>query len=189
MNNLKFELSKLKYSLVNNIRNFLDLFYYLFWLSTDFSKFKKIKHSKIKSILVIYAGAIGDIYNAIGLLNRFSQLYPKIKINFLTIGKNQKFIKNPLIKLINKEESKKLIRDNKIDALITFQGWYFKDELFDYDFYKLLKKIPYRSGCDNAQINPSFLLKQIVRFPRLTRKVYSVNTNGFEDHLKSWVLI
>ncbi|MCH7827188.1 MAG: hypothetical protein IIC75_04320 [Bacteroidetes bacterium] len=60
-------LDKLKVFSINNLRELTGLMYYLSWILLDPRKFVKIRPEKIKNLLVITGGAIGDIYNIIGI--------------------------------------------------------------------------------------------------------------------------
>ena len=84
-------LDKLKVFLINNLRELTGFMYYLSWIFLDPRKFVKIRPEKIKNLLVITGGAVGDIYNIIGLINSTIIKY-SIKVYILTPEKNKKFI-------------------------------------------------------------------------------------------------
>lgn len=165
------------------IRNSFNITYYFLWLLFDFSKFKKIKTENIKNLLVIYSAHLGDMANACGIINKLKEKYPDVKVYFLATKEKQNFIVTNLVKKINREEAKNLIRQGKIDAVILLHGGSVLEETFDKEMKKLIKKIPYRVSCDTIQVNPKLFFKHAIPLP-LTRKVYTVNTNGFIDHLK-----
>jgi ADP-heptose:LPS heptosyltransferase len=158
-------------------RGSLDLAFWLYWALFDFSKFKKIEKGKIKSLLVIYGGSIGDVYNAIGLMNAVTKKYPKLKISFVTYKKNYTHVKNPGINLISLTEARKKMRNGVYDGLVLLQGTIDKKEFFPKGMRKDIRNIPYRSSCDNLHIE--FFYKQFP--PALTRRVLSIESNGFED--------
>lgn len=164
------------------VRSFLDLLFYLFWLLLDPSKFKKIKLEKIKNLLVIYGGSIGDVYNAIGIMNSVASNHPNIQVHFLTLEKNRKFVKNPKIKVVDLQQARQLMKQKKFDAVVLLQGIIYKPLLFTPKMYLEILNIPYRVACDNLHIGLAH--KQIM--PLLTRKLLSLNSNGFQDQIDTF---
>ena len=77
---------KFKIGLVKTAKDFIQLSYYLLWILFDPRKFTIIKKDKIKNILVICGGAIGDIYNVIGVINSVVAKY-KVNVYVLTYEK------------------------------------------------------------------------------------------------------
>lgn len=135
-----FKLRRISIKLIDITRQFRECYYYF----KDYfyeNSFKKAKPSKIKSLLIIQEGAIGDTYNLIGVLNKLSENYPNIKIYCLTREKDKKFYKNPKINVIAPEKAEELINERKIDALISNSsiGHFFKNK-------SIVFNIPYRSG-------------------------------------------
>jgi ADP-heptose:LPS heptosyltransferase len=167
------------------IRDFLDFGAYVSWLLLDPSKFKKVKVGGIKNLLVIYGGATGDVYNAIGLMNQLQLQYPDLNIHFLTFERNRKYVKNEGIKTPTLEQTRELINQGKFDALVLLQGAVYKPELFRPKMYLELMKIPYRAAVDDMHI--ALIHKQLM--PLLTRKVFSLRSNGFLGQVKAFNLL
>ena len=151
---------------------------YLIWLLFDFGKFKIIDNKKIKSILVVYAGATGDRYNSLGILNRLLKKFAYLKLYFLTAKKERESVKNPKIQIVDLEETKKLIDNNKIDAAVIFADTY-NPELFDWEFYKKFTKIPYRVGFAISGVASFF---KVIPFS-FTRRVYPNEKTAMRNHI------
>lgn len=134
------------------IRQIFHFFLYTGWVLFDFSKFKRIKN--INSILVVWEGkTIGDLYHALGMLNRFNTLYPDVKVYFLCGEGRKNFVKNININVITRNE----IKNKKIDAIF----------LFSYLERRFYKDIRYSIGFRNVGMR-EFLKKRM----RLTRMIY-----------------
>lgn len=167
------------------VRDSINFFSYLSWLALDPAKFKKIKTNKIKSVLVIYSAATGDMINAIGLCNSLKKNYPNVSIYFLTEARNTRLFNTPHINVIDKIQAIELINAKKIDSAILLQGATTIKEIFDKNLFFKLLKVKYCVSCDYIQHKPSLLLKQIYPIP-LTRKVYTISSNGFQDQLNAF---
>lgn len=170
----------------NNVRILLDMIVYVVWIIFDFSKFKIIKTSKIKNLLVVYSGAMGDNFNAIGLMNNLKNKYPDVEIYYLTDSKSRKLIQSPKINLICLDQAEEMTGNKEIDACVHLQGSNLKDDIFSNKLYFNLLKVPYRSGCHEVPIRPDLFFKFISRPLLLTRKVFTVNSNGFSDQQKAF---
>jgi len=179
-------LDKLKVFSINNLRELTGFMYYLSWILLDPKKFVKIRPEKIKNLLVITGGAVGDIYNIIGLINSTLIKYP-IKVYILTPEKNKKFIKNPKIKLISLDEAKLLIDESSIDAAILIDPSR-ERAIFDKGLFFRLLKIPYITSTDSIKLSLGKIRKQY--FPILaSRKVYPIRANGPMSLLKLFNLL
>jgi len=181
---------KLGYSLrrwhtgtLNLMRDTINLSHYLMWLFCDFSKFKRIKTKNIKNILVIYSGHVGDMSNSTGIINELKNKNPELNFYYLTTKDRRKFVTLPYVVLINKQQAKKLIRNKKIDAAVLLHGAMALRDLFDFELYRLINRVPYRVSCDILQISPALFLRQIIPI-QLTRKIFTLNNNSFKHHLK-----
>jgi len=141
---------------INSLKQSFNIFYYLFWILCDFSKFDP-KPKKINNLLVVSLGALGDSYNLLGFLNQIPEKYPKKKIYYLTSEKNKSFIKNPKIKRINLKGAKRLIDERKIDSALLISNPF---GLFDREMYKKFRKIPYVVGVNDFPILP--LIREII---------------------------
>jgi len=170
------------------IKNIIWYSHYLFWLLIDPTKFKRIKIKKIKKLLIIYAGAIGDAYNVIGIMNGLNKKYPNVEVYYLTPKKNRKYVKSPNIKIVDLKEAKNLIDKREFNALVLLQGATLNKEIFDKKMYIKILKIPYRVACDEAQIRPDLFLRQLLR-PLLTRMVYSINRNSYLTQLNTFKML
>lgn len=166
-------------------KNLINFLYFLFWLLIDPSKFQKIKTQKIKNLLIIHGGAIGDAYVTIGIMNRLNEKYPKVNLYYLTIKKNRNFVKSPFINIVDIKAAKNLIFNKKIEAVILFYGATRDSELFDSEIYLNILKIPYRVSCDFFKLNTQTIFKQIIP-PLVTRKIFNINSNNFKDQLKAF---
>jgi ADP-heptose:LPS heptosyltransferase len=105
------------------------------------NSFKKTDVSKIKILLTIQEGALGDTYNFIGILNKLSEDYPNLKIYCLTNKNNEGLYKNPRLNIISADIAKEMIIKKEIDALITSGSikHFFNKK-------RIVFNIPYRSG-------------------------------------------
>lgn len=92
------------------------LFDYLLWLLFDPTKFKKIDRRKIKNVLVIHLGAIGELLASTALIARIKNNL-NCKIDYLLLkGREPIFEDNPRINkilLFNKESMKDNIENLK----------------------------------------------------------------------------
>jgi len=177
---------KLKVYAMGFARELSRFSYYLAWLLLDPRKFVKVRSAEIKSILMVSGGAIGDIYNVIGLMNSLVDKYP-IKAYLLTLKRNRKYVKNPLINAISLEEAKKLIDLKKIDAVALLDPTR-EREIFDKELFNKILKIKYISSCDSVKLNPCTMRKQY--FPiSASRKVYPVRPNGPKVIMKLFTLL
>jgi len=168
-------LERTKIFLINLLKEYLKFIYYLFWIFIDPRKFKRIVNGKIKSILFISGGAIGDIYNILAIINAVLDKYP-VNITLLTHEKNRKFVKNPAIYLVSLDEAKKMIDERKIDAVLLLDPGR-EREIFDRELFFKLLKVPYVISTDSVKMDPRKLARQY--FPILAnRKVYPVRANG-----------
>jgi len=178
---LGFTLRKFVIDALDIARRLLDMGIYLLWLLVDPSKFKIIDNKKIKNMLVVDVGAIGDTYNVLGIINELIFRYPYLNINYLGLEKNKKFIKNPKINVINKQEVKSLIDKKKLDAII-FLTTSHNPELFDRELYFKSLKVPYRVFSDYSRI--SNLLDQIPFF--ITRRVFPTYKTMLGDSISAF---
>ncbi len=137
-----FFFRKLSIESLEVIRSLIDMALYLAWLLLDPGKFKIIDNKKIKNILVVYAGAIGDTYNTLGIINSLVSKYKYLNIYYLSFKKNKDFIKNPNIHIVNLDKAKTLIDDKKIDAAVFLTN-ILESDLFDKEFYLKTLKVPY----------------------------------------------
>lgn len=177
---------RLKIFSVNLIKDILNFSYYLFWLFFDPRKFVIIDKRKIKRILVICGGAVGDIYNIIGVINAVIEKYG-VKVYLLTFENNKKFVKNPEITPVSIKEAKDLIDSKKINASVLIDIAR-RRELVDKDLFFKLSKIPYISSSDSLKLHPKKIKRQF--FPILaSRKVYPVRANGPNTFLKLFSLL
>ena len=166
---------KFKIGLVKTAKDFIQLSYYLLWILFDPRKFTIIKKDKIKNILVICGGAIGDIYNVIGVINSVVAKY-KVNVYVLTYEKNKDFIKNNKIKYANLKESKEMIDAKKIDAAVLIDPAR-ERKIFDGELFLKLLKVPYVVSSDSIKLHPHKFMRQ--RFPIFaTRKIYPIRANG-----------
>jgi ADP-heptose:LPS heptosyltransferase len=172
-------LEKLKIFLINFQRDLVNFSYYLIWLLFDPKKFDKINSKEIKNVLVISGGAIGDVYNIIGMINSVIKNY-NINLYLLTLKNNKKFIKNPKINLINLEDSKNLVDKKIIDAVILIDPTR-QREIFDKELWFKILKVKYIISTDSLKFHPKKIFNQ---FPIIaTRKVYPIRANGPESLL------
>ena len=171
---LGFQLRRAFTEIANLARRCINLGYYLVWLIFDPSKFKSIKTSKIKNLLVIFSGATGDTYNTLAIINQL----PKygIKIYYLTNKKSVQFVKNPKITVLDVKTAKEMIKSRKFDAMAVL-GLISKD--ISPGYFSVLK-VPYRAGCDLASIS-SILNGFSVP---LTRKVFPKYQSGIIDWIR-----
>ncbi len=166
---------KFKIFLVNTAKSYIQLAYYLLWFVIDPRKFVIIKKDKIKSILVICGGAIGDIYNIIGAIDSVVEKY-NVNVYVLTHEKNEKFIKNEKIKYLSLKDSKKMVDKGNIDAAVLIDPAR-ERKIFDFSLFIKLLKVPYVVSSDSIKLHPHKLLRQ--RFPiTATRKIYPIGANG-----------
>ncbi len=161
--------------LKNIARDIAGLSQYLHWYL--FKRGPSIKCEDIKNLLVVFAGAVGDSYNVIGLMNAMNKKYPKVNISCVTKESNKKFIKSPKIKVLDKED----IRAKDFDAVIFMQGSYIKPQIYCLE----MDKIPYSITCETSQIKPSLFLKQL-KSPSFNKKIFTIRSNGFEDQMKAF---
>jgi ADP-heptose:LPS heptosyltransferase len=164
------------------VRDLVILSDYLFWLLFDFSKFKRVDVSSIKNLLVVYSGHIGDVSNSTGILSELKSKYPDVNVYYLINKDRRNFVLPPFIKLVDRDGVKKMIREMKLDAVVLLQGATSFSELFDWELFFLINRIPYRVSCDSIQVSKKYL-RRIIPLP-LTRKIYTLNNNGFVQHLR-----
>ncbi len=145
--------------LVNQAKRFINLMFYLSWLLFDPSKFKLVKHKKIRSLLVIALGkAIGDFFILLGTLNKLKESYPALKIYLFCLEKNKKFIKNPSIQFVDLKQAEEMINNQLIDALISYTVLLKR---------KVYTKVPYRVSMEELNV------KELKKLPMLaTRRVF-----------------
>jgi ADP-heptose:LPS heptosyltransferase len=180
MKNIPFK-EAVRISIVNLLKELIKFTYFLIWLLFDPRKFTKINVKNVKNVLVICGGAIGDIYNILGVINAVIKKYP-VNIHILTLEKNRKFVKNPLIDSINLENAKKLIDKKIIDSAVLIDPSREK-EIFDKEMFFKLFKVPYVVSSDSFKLNFSSVKKQ--SFPiSATRKMYPVGANGPQTFLR-----
>ncbi len=178
-------LEKFSVFMRNLVKEVIQFSYYILWLVIDPRKFAVIRKSKIKNILVVSGGAIGDIYNIIGIMNSFEEKND-VNLYFLTLEKNRKFVKNPRIKTTNLSEAKRMIDKREIDAAILIDPAR-EREIFDRTFFIKTLKIPYVVSTDAFKLNPSSIKKN---FPILAnRKVFPVNANGPGSYIRLFNLL
>ncbi len=168
---------KLKIFTGNVIKEFSNFSYYLFWILLDPRKFTRVKSGEINKILVICGGAVGDIYNVIGIMNSVLKKY-QISFYLLTLEKNRKFVKNQEIEAVTLGQAKNLINDKQIDAVILMDASR-QRKILDRELFLALSKIKYISSVDSFRAKPGKIRKQI--FPILaSRRPYPVRANGPE---------
>lgn len=129
------------------IRKLILALDYIFWLIFDFSKFKQIKKEKIKKILVIHLGAIGELIVTTPLIAALNEEFNS-KITFmLTSGKEQIFKNNPRVNkciylvrgFFNQIQA---LRKENFDLVVILYPGSFKLALICF-----LAGIKYRIGC------------------------------------------
>ena len=132
-----FRLRIIYIKITNFIRHLRETYYYL----RDFIFENSFKKGEIKTLLTIQEGAVGDTYNFVGVLNELTEKYPDLKISCLTRENSKNFYKNPKLNVISLEKAESLIKDKKIDSLISYGDLnnFFKNK-------KIVFKIPNRSG-------------------------------------------
>lgn len=132
-----FRLRKTYIKITDFIRHLRETYYYLI----DFIYENYFPKGKIKTLLTIQRGAVGDTYDFIGVLNELAEKYPDLKIYCLTRKKTKKFYKNPRLEVISSEKAESLLKDKKIDSLISYGDLsrFFKNK-------SIVFKIPKRSG-------------------------------------------
>ena len=148
-------------------RNLFLIFDYLLWLLFDLSKFKIVKKEKIKKVLIIHLGAIGELLVT-------TPLFPALKkalnceISFMVSkGKEQVFQNNPhLSEIITYENDFKknieILKNKDFDlGIILFPG------SMQLSLMCLLAGIKYRIGCFSG------LKKGPALF--FTRRVFPIN--------------
>lgn len=161
------------------IKNILSLSEYYLWLLADPSKFKKIDKNKIKKVLIIHLGAIGELVLT-------TPIFPALKkelncqMSFLVSGgKEPVFENNPYIsEVITPKESFKenirQLRSRNYDLAIILYPATLKINLIC-----LLAKIKYRIGCfPIIRGGPSLLLTKRIFPPVLNKK------NVIEENLQ-----
>ena len=147
-------------------RNLFLMLDYLLWLLLDLSKFKRIKKEKIKKVLIIHLGAIGELLVT-------TPLFPALKkalnceISFMVSeGKEEVLKNNPNISEILIDEGfkknvKKLKERNFDLAVILFPG------SMQLSLMCLFAGIKYRIGCFSG------LKKGPALF--FTRRIFPIN--------------
>ncbi len=107
----------------------------------DYFYENSFRKGKIKSLLTIQEGAVGDTYDFIATLNEVARKYPHLKIYCLTRAKTQNFYKNPKLHVISPPKAEKLIKEGKIDSLVSYGdlGNFFKKK-------SIVFNIPNRAG-------------------------------------------
>lgn len=176
-----FFLRKCLIELTDFLRDVSSVVIYFLWLIFDPTKFKKVDASKIKNILVVYSGAIGDTYSMTGILNALTKKRKDIRIYYLTSKDKWKFVTNPKIKLVSKGETKSLIESKKIDAAFFFKGITIskQKDLFDISDYPSLLKIPHRISYIPFHFYSFFKLVPLLS----TRKFVPLRSHYFKDRL------
>jgi len=176
---LGFKLRKFWTNCSDFLRRILNLVDFFCWALFDFSKFKKINNKNIKNLLVVSRGAIGDLYNVLGIINQLSEKYPNLNIFYNTNNENERFIKNPKIKFSSINLTKKLMQKKQFQAAIIL-GSYPNGLKSPKDVFNFLK-IPYRS------INKSISLTNFFKEIPLpyTRRVFPFY-QGFENYLRAF---
>lgn len=171
--------------LVNKLKEFIQLNYYLLWFLLDPRKFSIINPKKIKKILVVSGGAVGDAYNVVGAINSVVSKYP-VEISLLTHEKNRKFVKNPKIKSVSLDETKKLLSKKEFDAVVLIDPGRDR-KIYDKDIFFGLLNIPYVVSSDSLKLAPKKIKNY---FPILAnRKVYPIGANGPMTFLKLFNLL
>ena len=123
------------------------------------NSFRKGKADKLKSLLVVQEGALGDTYNFIGILNQIAEDYPKMKIYCLTREKTKSFYKNPRVKVITSKEAEDLILKNKINGLVAYGSLdnFFEDKRIVFKIkYRAGRKLPWKTRKVPDEILPIF---------------------------------
>jgi len=151
-------------------RKLSSLISYCFWFFLDPSKFKIIKTSKIKKILIVLlnteTGNIGGDFCTLGVLNYFNQVYPNVKLSILSDKETiNRFGKIPNIEMIIYENKNTLekIRQKKFDALLGLNFLHLTSKDF--------KFIPYRIGLPSTKIQKLLKIKGQFFF---TRKIFFI---------------
>jgi ADP-heptose:LPS heptosyltransferase len=167
---LGFPLRRANSFIQESIRNFFRFAHFFIWFLLDPSKFKLINTKKIKNILVIQEGAIGDTYILVGCLNNIKRKYPRVNLFVLTPEEKRKFIKAPYIKVLDIKKAKRMIKNRKFDAAVIISIPYSSNLFYD------LIKIPYVTCADYINIGgffkkrPFFFTRYI--FPKTTGHEY-----------------
>ncbi len=120
---------------------------YLLWLLLDLSKFKRIKKEKIKKVLIIHLGAIGELLVTTPLFPALKKTL-KCDISFMVSkGREEIFKNNPHLSEIityedNFKKNIKILKNKDFDlAIILFPG------SIQLSLMCLLAGIKYRIGC------------------------------------------
>lgn len=178
---LGFKLRQRFTYLLELLRRLLDLFVYVLWVLLDPSKFKKIDNKKIKNVLLIHTGAVGDTYLILGIVNRILEKYPDVTFYYLSEEKGLKCVKNPKVKILRLNDAKKIIDKKIIDAAIFFNNIP-NPEIFDWEFYFKILKIPYRVEMYNVRFSTFF---KIIPWP-VTRKVFPNYKESLGDQITAF---
>ncbi|MCM8787957.1 MAG: glycosyltransferase family 9 protein [Candidatus Omnitrophica bacterium] len=142
---------------------------YIFWLIFDFSKFKKIKKERIKKVLLIHQGVVGELIVTTPVIKALKDNFNCDISYMVNPGKEPLFINNPYISEVltfdenNFKKNLETIRSKNFDLTILFQA-----------HFKLAKMcwkagIPYRiGGFSGFKRSPSIFFTR--RFFPIVRK-------------------
>jgi ADP-heptose:LPS heptosyltransferase len=136
---LGYTLRKIEIRLIGFIRNLRESYIYLTNYRIE-NSFKRGDATKIKGLLILHNGALGDTYNFIGVVNRIIEKYPEIKVYCITREKNKSWWKNKKIQLIDDMKAEKLISGGEINAVALYGD---TDSFID---KRRLFEVPYRAG-------------------------------------------
>ncbi|MFC1682219.1 glycosyltransferase family 9 protein [Nanoarchaeota archaeon] len=157
---------------VKNTILFLD---YLLWLLFDLSKFKKIKKERIKKVLIIHLGAIGELVTSSVLLPPLKENF-NCEIDYMINPRKETVIENNphISKILTYEkdfkENIKKLKEENFDLVIILAPGTTKMALIC-----LLAGIKYRIGCfTGAQNIPAFFYTRR-KFP--FKRIHAVQEN------------
>ncbi len=157
------------------IRTFFRFSHFFIWFFLDPTKFKLIDKKKVKNILVVQDGAIGDIYIMIGAFNNIKKKYPHVHLFVLIPEAKRKFFKTPYVKVLDLETTKSMIKEGKFDAAVVINITY------AYNLFKDLRKIPYVTCADYINIGGFFL-----KFPLFFTRYIFPKTTGHEYYAEGF---
>lgn len=129
------------------IKNFIIALDYLLWILLDFSKFKKIDKNRIKKVLIIHLGPLGELILATPVVSTLKkQLKCEIEI-LVAPGREIIFKNNPHVSRVltfkgNFKQDLEQIKGEKFDAAIIITPGTNKIA-----FMCFLAGIKYRIGC------------------------------------------
>jgi len=145
----------------DTFRNFLQILDYLFWFLFDPFKFKKVDTSKIKKVLIIHLGAIGEILITFPIIHTLKKEIG-CEIDYLispgkeAIVKGSSNVSNILVYNNNFKKNISMLKKGKYDLAVIVAPCNWKMGLLC-----LKANIPYRvGGFNGVKRGPSFFLNR-----------------------------